>query len=172
MIGQLGRLIAAGVFGLIMIVGFLVSRADVFAAAGPAPGDLTRKDVYGSARLTASQRDDGVKTCRNRIGLFSGMLASRASSRRAAVDEPVRRFCDCFVNQVEDRSSMMQYTMAMNVLSVSSVLSNYRSFPAFPKYKTAAARHGMSTDEFETMRRELGRSLTQAAEQCVSNMVQ
>jgi hypothetical protein len=153
-----------------MVGGFLFVKIGSSAVAAPSPDKMSRKDVFGSARLTPAERTDGVATCHRRITGLAFVFASRGKSRRADLDQNVRRFCDCFVNQVEDRSSLMQYAMAMTVLAKGYAIRDYRSFPAFADYKSAARSHGMSADDFETMRRELGRSLTHAAEQCVENL--
>lgn len=165
-----GRVIIGGVVGLVLLIGIVVTKYNSSAVAAVPPDRLSRKDVYGSARLTTAQRADGVSTCHRRISGFAFVFSSRGKSQRAELDGPVRRFCDCLVNQVEDRSSAMQYAMAMTVLAKGYAVADYRRFPAFAEYKAAARNHGMSGDEFETMRRELGRSLTQSAEQCVEHM--
>ncbi len=172
MFGQMAKAIAAMVFGLLMLGSFLIGRDWSPASAAPAPDSLSRKDVFGSARLTGSERADGVATCNRRIGEFSFAMVRIKRRMNDTESDRARRFCDCFVNQVEDRSSRMQYAMAMTVLAKGYSIQSPRSFPVFGDYKTAARKHGMSGEDFETMRRELGRSMVQSAEQCVLNMIQ
>ena len=174
MFERMAKAMAIGFIALLIISGVAVSRYDGTASASPvlSASDLSRKDVFGSARLSVGERSNGVEICHRRLTELSFAFARVKRTKNESEIDKARRFCDCFANQVEDRSSRMQYAMAMTVLAKGYAIASPRSFPAFNEYKTAAGKHGMSADEFETMRRELGRSLTQSAEQCAMNMTE
>ena len=171
MFGQMAKAMAAMVFGLVVMAGFFVGKDWSSASAAPSPDSLTRKDVFGSARLSAAERANGVEICNRRITEFSFATVRLKRTRNESQLDQARRFCDCFANQVEDRSSRMQYAMAMTVLSKGYSIRDHGRFPAFADYKAVARKHGMSGDDFDAMRRELGRSMAQSAEQCVMNMI-
>lgn len=168
---QMAKAIGIMIAGLVALAWFFLSNSGTTAVASPSPDNLTRKDVFGSARLSASERANGIEICNRRITEFSFATVRLKRTKKESDLEKAHRFCDCFANQVEDRSSRMQYAMAMTVLSKGYSIRDNARFPAFAEYKAAARKHGMSGDDFETMRRELGRSLVQSAEQCVTNMI-
>ena len=60
MFGQMAKAMAAMVFGLVVMAGFFVGKDWSSASAAPSPDSLTRKDVFGSARLSAAERANGV----------------------------------------------------------------------------------------------------------------
>lgn len=170
MFGQMAKAMAIMVVGLIVISGVFLAKAGSSASAAPSPDNMTRKDVFGSVRLTAAERASGVETCNRRFDVFSAAQSQARRKQNLGVTEPARRFCECFVNQIEDRSSRLQYAMAMTVLDKGYLFSSPNAFGTFQKYKSAAERHGMSADDIETMRRDLGSSMKMAAEQCARNM--
>ncbi len=171
MFGQMVKAIGVMIVGLIAVGWFFLSNAGSSAIASPSPDSLSRKDVFGSARLTASERASGVEVCNRRITEFSFATVRLKRTKKESELDKARRFCDCFANQVEDRSSRMQYAMAMTVLSKGYSIRDHARFPAFADYKAASRKHGMSGEDFDAMRRELGRSMIQSAEQCALNMM-
>ena len=119
---------------------------------------LSRKDVFGSARLTPVQRNAHTSACVQQLRALPtdfrrlGKGGPNGDRQGAVREEFIVKQCECLVGQLEDRGSTMQFLMAMDVLVSADVYRRIRRPPAFTEFKSQAQQHGMSTHDFEAIR--------------------
>ena len=145
------------VFGILMLTGISIlgygiggqGWFDLAASSAAAKNvqDLKVETLNRSTRLTAQQRDKAIERC-------TGSFATQ------------RRSCDCLVNQFEDRTTHLQFAMAMarfdrswwNILGSGG--SDYSHL--FP----IAQKAGLSQSGFESAARETAQIIQSATRYC------
>lgn len=136
---------------------------------------LTRQDVFGSARLSAAERTRHAAHCasnKDKLAAAFGIsrrLTDEARKRRADdIYQFVPAFCECFVNQVEDRGSRMQVLMAMSLVEQAGMLFSQPSYGAF---RRAALKAGMTDEQYDAARAEFQRISVRSAELCANHVI-
>jgi hypothetical protein len=122
----------------------------------PASGQDPVPDLRGPLRLTAEARDGHIRTCRS-IGLR--LATNRQASSRptaAQVNEMQEKYCDCVINQFEDRSSKLQFLMIMEqALQIRAMLPFEHNLRELPKVRAAAVANGFSRADYDSAQAEL-----------------
>lgn len=138
---------------------------------------MTSRDVHGSARLSADERKAHVDNCigqkRRLVATFSWIKRINSGGTSKLPDELDRYvppFCECLVNQVEDRGSKMQLLMAMSALEQVGLTPWSTQGPDFSAFRAAAKRHGMSGGAFEHVHTETRQIHASAAKLCVRHV--
>lgn len=130
---------------------------------------LSSADVHGSASLSAAERKRHVAYCVSLKDKFirAQKVTSSKQSRDERFDEQVDRACNCIVDAFESRSSKMQFLMIMESLGrIKQALIEGNDNSAMAPFKVAAARHGMSPEDFDRTRRQAGEIANSAITNC------
>jgi hypothetical protein len=169
-------LIAFALTGLLLsIAGCKPSSTAALSALG-AQSDLQSFDLAGSARLKGPERDGAIERCSKRSNTLAGPINMRGAgtvnltSLRASIADFYRPFCDCFVNELEDRSSKMQFKMTMSLLDQAHDITRNGSVPEFANFRMVAAKHGMTSADFERARSQLHPIARASAGVCYSRL--
>ncbi|HRK19599.1 MAG TPA: hypothetical protein PK970_11630 [Hyphomicrobiaceae bacterium] len=129
---------------------------------------LRPEDMYRAARLTAAERQLAVDDCTARASSWISLTKSfaRAEARQAATE----RACDCFVNQMEDRSSKLQFAVAMEAIANAPWTGGRGVSSATAKYRKIARNSGMSDVEYERAMVETRTVMDVAARTCIAHL--
>jgi hypothetical protein len=121
----------------------------------PASGQDGVPDLRGPLRLTAEARDGHIRTCRA-IGLRLATNRQVPRPTSAEVNVMQEKYCDCVVNQFEDRSSKLQFLMIMEqAMQVRAMLPFEHNLRELPKVRAAAVANGFSRADYDSAQAEL-----------------
>lgn len=126
--------------------------------------ELKPTDMFRAARLTADERERAVADCTARASKW--MALSNASSKYSSAE----RRCDCFVNQVEDRGSKLQFAVAMDALANFSWDHSARAIERSTKYRAVALKSGMSEIEYQRALTDTVSIVTTSAQTCMRHL--
>lgn len=173
-------IIGAFIVMLILFGKVLLSAALSNGGMASAPStsfNLTYDDIYGNARLTQSERGAAVDLCITKAvnapisgGATSINLRGSISTLRKKRAEEIGPMCDCVVNQIEDRSSKMQFLMVMDAVAQTNTLFGRRNPPNFRRYWEQAQKLGMSKNGFHETTRQMDLILSSTFKTCVRHL--
>jgi hypothetical protein len=120
-----------------------------------------------ATRLSATERLGYTAQCRQTWKNAPHHIQS-SHTTGAALERDVEQVCDCFVDRLEERTSRLQFLMAMQV--VRSAGSAFSAPPEFRKLAAAAEKIGISTSRFDELAKEARREGGTAILQCAERM--
>jgi PBP1b-binding outer membrane lipoprotein LpoB len=120
-------------------------------------------NLRGPLRLSKAEREGHIKDCRN-----SGVLRFNTRVINAAVFAAAREqkasACDCIVNQLEDRTNKLQFTMIMAAVKGASANKGLQG--EHPHVRSAAMQSGISPADYKSAQSDLPAIIMAAAEYC------
>jgi hypothetical protein len=138
--------------------------------------NLSSTDVHGSARLTRNERDAAVALCISKVvhtPISSGgtiRISGTVSDLRKKRTEEATPACDCVINQVEDRSSKLQFLMVMDAIAKANTLFFRRGSPEFSRFWDHAQKAGMNYGEFQAAGRQIERIMASTIDTCSKHL--
>jgi hypothetical protein len=124
------------------------------APTSPAtPAVATPIDLRGVLRLSKGERDGFIAVCVNRSATFVGSSSKLLPVRRDGVQvykemnaAKFEQFCDCLINQLEDRSSKLQFAILMAGIRRGQVISNVHQLGDVSVFRSMAQQQNISSN--------------------------
>jgi hypothetical protein len=123
-------------------------------------------NLRGALRLTKAERDSHISVCRG-----SGVLQLNSrvitAAMIAAARSEVATACDCLVNQIEDRTNKLQFTMIMTAIKEMRGNKSQAQFKGdLPAVRQAATESGITASEYRDAFAEVPSIIEAAVEYC------
>jgi hypothetical protein len=172
---------AYSAFGVLAVLGAAAALGACNESGGAAvtvaPFGLTSANLEAATSLTKAERDQSIATCiarRSKIhklnvrgGRVDGAQLQRMNQQLAAA---FPKFCDCFVNRLEDKTTRLQFAMAMTLIEHGEAGNEAKAAPALSDLKKAALRLGQRTEDYEQSRRDVPALAKASVEGCADHL--
>jgi hypothetical protein len=121
--------------------------------------------LRGALRLTKAERDSHIKACRSGVLQLNTRVITSAVI--AAARSEIATACDCLVNQIEDRTNKLQFTMIMAAIKEMRGSNSQKRFPGdLPAVRQAATQSGITPVEYRDAFAEVPNIIEAVVEYC------
>lgn len=123
------------------------------------PGQL-----FAATSLSAQERKEHIRSLNWRVSVLVNTMLEKGQPKPSP--DVIEELCECVVDNLQDRTSLLQFTMAMNAIKN----TGFGAKPDLSSYRKLAISKGMSKVEFEQQAQELARHLVSMAENCMRRL--
>lgn len=123
------------------------------------PGQL-----FAATNLSAIERKEHIRSLNWRVSVLVSAMYEKGHAKPAP--DVIEELCECVVDNLQDRTSLLQFTMAMDAIKN----SGFGAKPDLSSYRKLAISKGMSKAEFEHQARDLARHVASMAENCMRRL--
>lgn len=152
-VSTLGR--TAAVLGLLVGAAALSACGDANALSS-----MPASQLFGATNLTAAERQAYIRSLNWRLSV-AVQVAGKGSRDK---DEIIAELCECVVDNLQDRTTRLQFSMAIDMIKS----GGFHSRPDFSSYRAVARAKGMDGSDFDQQAKETLRHISAAGHNCLS----